>query len=79
MGELQWSGLQACKWERETGSQMTLSLHFFFFFKIAFLLMISFNFHYGPMRERTGIYVSSEETHGEEETQQIKYLVKVGG
>lgn len=41
--------------------------------------MISFNFHYGPMRERTGIYVSSEETHGEEETQQIKYLVKVGG
>lgn len=52
---------------------------FFFFFQIAFLLMISFNFHYGPMRERTGIYVSSEETHGEEETQQIKYLVKVGG
>lgn len=41
--------------------------------------MISLNFHYGPMRERTGIYVSSEETHGEEETQQIKYLVKVGG
>lgn len=52
---------------------------FFFFFQIAFLLMISLNFHYGPMRERTGIYVSSEETHGEEETQQIKYLVEVGG
>ena len=31
VGELQWSGLQACKWERETGSQMILSLHFFFF------------------------------------------------
>ena len=76
VGELQWSGLQACKQERERGSQIILSLHFFFPNSIFTHDIIQLSLWSSEKEDRN---ICLQWTLGEEETQQIKYLVKVGG